>query len=738
MRLFIGIPLEPAVVEQLARLVARLQRPADGLRWSRPETWHITLQFLGETSAEQLACTASKLRTLSPAPFSIQIEGLGFFDRAGVFFAGVRLNPELVALQRSVVAATSGCGFPQDDRPYHPHITLARTKGHGASMRDLKPRVGRVPPFSSSATREFLLYESFLGPGGSRYEIRERFPLSALNTVRPAFLAGHELRILEAALPDWLPRQRWFGAKTRQIQNVNLLEWVDFPAANSGVVPSPDLSTTSQPPSALCYLAVHYSQQDSDVYQVPLALSNGVDAEQIRAAHSAGIIATLDTPEGTAILHDATLREDFRQILLTLVGQNAKLPLSPNPAVQPTALPSGVLTAQSSAAFAATVGGLSLPARVGSVEQSNTSILYGNQLILKLFRRLQTGENPDVETSRFLTEIAHFAHIPPYLGEIAIVRSTGEKTTVAMLQGLVANQGDGWKWFHDQLVAFFGQVADIPAPVDPTTPDSFATNENSPTLPPQAEPALNAAALLGRLTAELHLALASSSADPAFRSEPFTSEDLKLDALRIRNQVITALDALQAKLPVLPPAIAAEAAALLSRRGDFLSRASDLATAQPEGLRIRIHGDYHLGQTLLTADPPNGDFVLLDFEGEPSRPLAERRRKQSPLKDVAGMIRSISYVTHSALAQFLAQSANSRVQPGLSAWASQWESPASAAFLKAYGESIAVTPALLPSPERAQALLSAYVLEKALYELLYELNHRPDWLHIPIGALLAM
>ena len=185
MRLFIGIPLAPAVTERLAGLRKRQERVGDCLRWSSPESWHITLQFLGTTSEPQHACVVVHLQQISARSLSVRIQGLGFFDRAGVFFADVEVSPQLQVLQQSVTRATSRCGFVPEDRPYHPHITLARRKGQsGGGIRDLERRVEadgdaktHFPAFTAS---EFLLYESFPGPSGSRYEVRARFPLSVI------------------------------------------------------------------------------------------------------------------------------------------------------------------------------------------------------------------------------------------------------------------------------------------------------------------------------------------------------------------------------------------------------------------------------------------------------------------------------------------------------------------------------------------------------------------------------
>jgi 2'-5' RNA ligase len=167
------------VTGQLAAVRASLERPNDGLRWSAPESWHVTLQFLGATTPAQCDCVVSQLRELHCGPVPVKLEGLGFFERSGVFFAGVRLSPELIKLQKSVVAATTPCGFQPEDRPYHPHITLARNRGRESGVRILKPRVGPAPEFVGFTASEFLLYESFPNSQGSRYEVRARFPLAA-------------------------------------------------------------------------------------------------------------------------------------------------------------------------------------------------------------------------------------------------------------------------------------------------------------------------------------------------------------------------------------------------------------------------------------------------------------------------------------------------------------------------------------------------------------------------------
>ena len=181
MRLFIGIPLAAAVVGELAAVSARLKSTEDGLRWTAPESWHITLKFLGNTGEEQYAWLVERLRQVHSSPVPVRLEELGFFERAGVFFANVGLTPELLSLEKRVAAATGLCGFAHEARPYHPHITLARGKGvgRGPELRELKSRIHRQPTFTKFIAEEFILYESLLGTTGSRYEIRNRFPLGS-------------------------------------------------------------------------------------------------------------------------------------------------------------------------------------------------------------------------------------------------------------------------------------------------------------------------------------------------------------------------------------------------------------------------------------------------------------------------------------------------------------------------------------------------------------------------------
>ena len=515
-------------------------------------------------------------------------------------------------------------------------------------------------------------------------------------------LAGPGLEILEQRLVSYLPQQRWFGAKSRTIHTVRVADSARFPSLDA----------------AALYLQITYDDAGTDTYQLPLALAT---AEH--TINRTAIITTFNTPTGTATVYDALADEHVRQAILSLIETGGTLPSQ-----------SGTLQGHKSTAFAAARGADPLPSRTGSAEQSNTSILYGHRLILKLFRRLQPGKNPDTEIGRFLTETARFTRIAPFLGDITLESSNASPTTVAMLQGLIENDGDGWQWTLDQLSRYYSRVSSLPPPQSVGSYASFVSPQPAPARE-HAGQYLEAAALLGRRTAEMHLALATPTSDPAFQAEPFAAENLSADAGRIERQLLLSLSALERGLPDFTGRTAANATLALSRRDDLLSRARAIVSAKPAGFgqRIRIHGDYHLGQILRS----HGDFVILDFEGEPARSLAERRTKQSPLKDVAGMLRSFGYAAYAGLHALGDRPADEA--KNLDLWALLWQNSVSTEFLRAYKTTIDTTQSqLVPQAEQAQMLLDAYLLEKALYELLYELNNRPTWVRIPLAGILAL
>jgi maltose alpha-D-glucosyltransferase/alpha-amylase len=492
-------------------------------------------------------------------------------------------------------------------------------------------------------------------------------------------LSGEDNARLQEVLPSYLVNQRWFGSKAHHITAVRLGESIPVPHG---------LGTTH-----VTLADVSYSDAQPERYLLPLAVARGELAEQIWDRAPWAVVARMSEPRG-AILIDALADPGFSQALLEAIshrrryrGQNSDL----------LALPASILR------HLRDVTSDDLAPRLSRSEQSNNSVVFGERLILKVYRRLEDGVNPDLEVGRFLTEKTDFRNIAPVAGSILLRRSASSTAVVGMLQQYVPNQGDAWSHVLQVLDVLFGAA-------------------------PSADPMGgfgDEARLLGRRTAELHLALASDPDDPAFAPEPSTMLDARSiyqSARTLHGQVMQLLarEARELHAPLRPLADQ-----LLECQQVLLERLRGILDAPLSARRIRVHGDYHLGQVLWTGN----DFVIIDFEGEPARPLSERRLKRWSLKDVAGMIRSFDYAAESA-----ARSAGR----GTEKTARLWSAATSDAYLDAYTQ-VAGQAVFMPrTPQETRLLLDAMLIEKALYELRYELNSRPDWVGIPLRGLLRL
>jgi maltose alpha-D-glucosyltransferase/alpha-amylase len=370
-------------------------------------------------------------------------------------------------------------------------------------------------------------------------------------------------------------------------------------------------------------------------------------------------------------------------------------------------------------------------------EQSNTSILYGDRLILKLFRRLQEGINPDLQVGHYLTEKG-FAHIPPVAGFIEYRSPQGTPITLALLQVYVVNQGDAWEYTLNNLERYFEQIiargiAREKAPVPGGGLLQLSKGDPPGEVAELADIYPASVRTLAKRTAQMHLVLAEGSADPAFAPERFTKLYQRSLYQSMRTICRRNLALLRRRLNHLPEDTRPAAAALADREASILETFRRLLDIRITALRTRVHGDYHLGQVLYTGK----DFVIIDFEGEPVRPVSERLIKRSPLRDVAGMLRSFHYAACTGL-----QVCESRgwVQPekgaALASWADYWFKWMGATFLKEYLNVVGENAFIPPNADEVQVLLESYLLEKAIYELGYELNNRPDWVRIPISGIL--
>jgi maltose alpha-D-glucosyltransferase/alpha-amylase len=369
-------------------------------------------------------------------------------------------------------------------------------------------------------------------------------------------------------------------------------------------------------------------------------------------------------------------------------------------------------------------------------EQSNTSVIFGNRLILKIFRRMPEGINPDLEIGRFLTEEAEFGHTPPTAGALEYRPMKGEPSTIAILQGMVANEGDAWTYTLDQLEDYYEGVVTRSAPEElPALSVNNLLGIAGTDVSGEAEeaigPYLRSAQLLGQRTGELHVALASRSDDPAFAPEALTPLYRRSLYQGMRSQADRTLTLLGERLSDLSDDIRPAAKEILGLEDSVFARMHRILDKQVAGMRIRCHGDYHLGQVLYTGK----DFVIIDFEGEPARPMSERRLKRSALTDVAGMLRSFNYASvFSLLSGGMRPEDISRLKP----WARFWNLWVSAVYLKAYFVATREAGLLPQAKEDLGILLELHLFEKAFYELSYELNNRPKWVSVPITGILEM
>lgn len=495
---------------------------------------------------------------------------------------------------------------------------------------------------------------------------------------------------LNELLADFLPERRWFGAKAKRIYAVHVLDMVRM----------------LDPSSFVLMLRVEFEAGEPDRYMVPLALSRGERAERVLEDPSYALARVRGPGGETGVLHESVNEKSFAGELLNLLSLGRSVKGE-----------DGELCAWNTEAFERIRGSAhSLEPKVSKAEQSNTSIIYGDAFILKLYRRLEPGVNPDLEVGAYLTEQG-FPHTPPVAGAIEY-RTPRGTMTAAVLQGFVPNEGDAWDYALGQVRVFAERAEGLRDPgnfwlvLDRQTPSEVSE---------KVGPFLDSAGLLGKRTAEMHVTLARPTGQPDFAPEPLTPAYRRVLAERLAGQARDAFALLRLRLPELPGEVHEDVIRALPFEDDVVARCRAVGERDIEAAACRHHGDYHLGQVLWTGR----DFVIIDFEGEPLRPLRERRMKRSPIRDVAGMLRSFDYASRTVM----------KSNPGAAAF---WTSWVSAAFLKSYLDTAGTAPFVPRTREQIETILTAYLLEKATYEIIYELNHRPAWTGIPIRGMLQL
>jgi maltose alpha-D-glucosyltransferase / alpha-amylase len=359
--------------------------------------------------------------------------------------------------------------------------------------------------------------------------------------------------------------------------------------------------------------------------------------------------------------------------------------------------------------------------------------------VIKLYRRLEDGTSLDLELGQFLSE-QDFENTPTVLGSLDYRRDSGPSRTLAVAQEFVPNEGDAWSLTLDAISEYYERAAsapEVPLSLDARTRTLLRL---AATPAPDEGRALvgsyiEEARLLGQRTADMHVALASAPDNAAFAPEPFTmfyQRSLYQSMRNLAGRVLQLLGSRSADMQGEPQALAQE---VLEQNNAILERFRTLIDGKITGARIRCHGDYHLGQVLWTGN----DFHITDFEGEPIRPLSERRLKRSPLRDVAGMLRSFHYAAYAAQREHEQRhNVHPRDHHMVGQWARTWYVHAGSAFLNGYMSVMASSEILPASADEMALLLDALLLEKAVYELGYELGNRPDWVEIPLRGVLQL
>jgi trehalose synthase-fused probable maltokinase len=533
--------------------------------------------------------------------------------------------------------------------------------------------------------------------------------MAASSIAEESFIAALKGR-LPQLLPEFLTHRRWFGGKARRIRAIEIVDVVTVHR---------DLFR-----GYLVLVQVSYDGGANDTYDIPLVRVPGGETQRIPDPASVLRFRHESLPE-EIVLVDALSDDQFLGCLLDAIAQGT--------AFRGTR---GELRAISTKALAA----LWQPAQgplapsLMKAEQSNSSVAYGQRLVLKIFRRVEQGINPDLEIGLFLTQRSAFPNIPPVAGHLEYLSDNGARTSLGVLQGYVVNQGDAWQFTLRALSEYYdkAQARTLAASEIPRDPILASADR---TIPEEAGrrigPYLEAAALLGRRTAELHIALASAGEDPSFTPQPLTEADQQSLMISATDLMTANFGLLRRLRDEMPESIRRETDEVLNLEGNARERFQRLARQRQSAMLTRIHGDYHLGQVLFTGN----DFVIIDFEGEPARSLEERRKKRSPLQDVAGMLRSFHYAAYAPLLQpTIDQRPNDRAQT-LRPWAYYWQRWVSVAFLKKYLEVSRNAQFIPQSREELSLLLDVYLLDKAIYELGYELNNRPSWVRIPLEGI---
>ena len=607
-------------------------------------------------------------------------------------------------------------------------VELDLATHRGATPRELFgqtsfPMIGELPYLITLSPYSFY-WLSLGGPGGEAHTAT--LSMAALQTSGPWWrvVEGEARRRFESVLPSILRSRRWFGSKDRRIQSASVLAHATIPMA----APSDR--------AELVVVHVEYLEGEPERYLLPVTYLEGAAADALAQDHPEAVISMLTSRSGgTGLLVDAHYEPAFGKAIVEFIANRRRR--SDDSGVRLA----GRVVPVTQSVISSIGTGPRAPTRVSGAEQSNTSIVLGEadgpRCIVKSLRRLEPGPHPEVELGRVLTSAG--ADVARLLGSLDLVLDEEQSMTVAVAHEFVPHESDAWVSTLRAASGFLENCvpasSDVPLP--PPRPGGFLAGVRAGDIPEEAETymsdTLAAAELLGRRTGELHVALTSSAGGPGFGPEPVTvmSQRSLYQSMRTAARRTLVLARQRARqLGARDQEVLRE---LLENEDELLQALQGVLEIR-SGVRIRIHGDLHLGQILFTGR----DYVFVDFEGEPARSFGERRLKRSPMRDVAGMLRSYQYAASSAVDELVARGVlDDEDGPELDDYqraAQRWAYWASIAFLQGYVP-VARGANLLANDEDLTTDLRAHLLEKALYELRYELGNRPEWVHLPLLGL---
>lgn len=514
-------------------------------------------------------------------------------------------------------------------------------------------------------------------------------------------------------LENYLGKMRWFGGKGRTIEEIKIAEVLPLPMGDSG--------------ANIMLMEVKYASGLPEMYQLPVAYGHGAFAQKLMEGCPNSIIGRVKINGEEGVLYDAIYGLELQDFILHQMTEKSTVDF-----------PQGELAFYANDKLKTYVQSIEkVKPRVLGGEQSNTSIIYDNRFFLKLYRKVERAINPDLEITQFLSEEARFQHIPAFVGAIEW-RYQKEPMVLGLMQEMVENSGDAWTHMLDRLDDFNDAILSktdlqTPPPIRGTLLDPIEYDA----IPSGMKELIEATVadrihLLGVRTGEMHRLLASGTSRPDFKPEPYSLHYQRSLYAGLQSLVRSTFENLSRSLRKLSPEVRNEAEEVLGMKEEILSVFKRIYEKKIDVVKIRIHGDYHLGQVLFTGK----DFVITDFEGEPARSLSERRLKRSPLRDVAGMIRSFHYAAYASL--LLDNQIRKEDHARLIPFIEQWYHYTSGLFMNAYLET-AERSAFIPQEKSdLEILMTTFLLEKSVYELNYELNNRPDWVLIPLRGIKAI